>query len=477
MRNAAVALVALLLSLPVLAGGREITTPGPIAGNQWNPSVASDGVDFMAAFAEQASAKLFVTVARVSRSGSLLDNEGTRVDETRPIAQTSIVYGAGTYLVIWAEFHDIYARRFTTSGVAIDSDPILIRTNARSYTLAPAAAWNGNIFFIVWAEAGRIFGATMSTDGTISPPSALEPGLSSFDNAPDVAWNGQIFLVIWGLFNPCPFECLPMRIGTATVRVAANGMPIDSTPVLVETTLLNPPSSRASATVASNGRDFLVALDETRGISVVLVSRALEIGPKKEIFRWFGGIQSDIAFDGSDYVVAWRYPGVTFESSWLAVSRIRPNGDAYATVFTSAEEPSCSSGPAVATNRLGDALTTVCESVPRSGVARVRGYFDWEMQPMPSPPRPPRNVMATGNPWNFVLRWEKASSDTTGITVEYITPGGYPYTIAVVPADQQSIVFNNVALTSVQVRALNAGGMSEPVTVAIQSPPRRRATR
>jgi hypothetical protein len=440
-----------------------------------------------------------VAAARVSRAGIPLDDGGLGVAPVAVSGDSSIAFTGSTYLIAWIG-SAVYTRRYARDGAPIDPAPVLIQTvtTATGYyhPRRIAVAGNGKAFLVVWIDSGRpdaqfptLFGATIAVDGTVS---AARPiiGVSYYDSDPDVACNGQTCLIIWGRMSLPPFEGPPTRTGTWAVHVAGDGAPIGVSPFIEMPDLMT-----RSATVASNGRDFLVTADGSRDLLVVPITttgRTLTVGSPKTLFRWLCCIQSDITSDANGYAISWRYPepsSVPYDpriraSQWyLAVAHLNSGGDRYSGAFTSISVATFDltfdlARLSTASNQLGDTAVTIREQLPGS-VPRVRAYFDWEITPMPPPPSPPRNVAVTGSRDNFIVSWESTTNDATGFVVE-VLPALYGGTFdfsSVVPGDQRSVSIRYWTVASaVRVRALNAGGMSEasePVPV-VKPLPRRR---
>src|SRR5207245_4931799 len=99
-----------------------------------------------------------------------------------------------------------------------------------------------------------------------------------------VAWNGQTFLVVWGVLAFPFFEGSPPLIGTAALRVAADGTPLDQIATLIDAATPTAGPSVFHATVASNGHDFLIALDGARDLSDLPVSASGVVGSRHTIF-------------------------------------------------------------------------------------------------------------------------------------------------------------------------------------------------
>ncbi|MBI3183755.1 MAG: hypothetical protein HYZ28_16585 [Myxococcales bacterium] len=150
------------------AGALEAGSPFMIsaaANGQTQPSVASDGTDFLVAWQDtrNAAANSDIYGARVSNAGTVLDGAGIPI-ATPPGSnqlQPAVAFGGGTYLVAWQDLRDnttqpdIFAARVTTGGaltdgpagtggIAVDKDVL--------GQVAPAAEYDGTDFLIVWDD-------------------------------------------------------------------------------------------------------------------------------------------------------------------------------------------------------------------------------------------------------------------------------------------------------------------------------------
>jgi len=436
------------------------------------PAIASDGVNFFSAWIDEGGEGKTILAARIGRGGVSLDPQGIDVGGPRTLylGAPGVAYGNGVYVVVWSDTKNVLARRFRTDGSPVDGVPLTL--GAGWMYFAPAVAWNGSAFITAWTDGNGAASSTIGIDGPPGPTIRLSPYPFLW---PDLAWNGSEFLLVGGLGQTCPFECPVTHGVTIAIRLRADGSPIDTNAILVDVARLTDYSRTSRATVASDGRDFLVSLDGARDVVVVPVSAAGVLGAQKRVFKWFGGIQSDIASDDSGYVLTWNYRGPTINRTWLATAHLDSSGNPSSTVYTPLDTSTTT--PSVAANSLGDSLSVVGTEDQPSGVVRVQAFLNWEMRPLPQPPAPPRNASATGDPHNFDLQWSGASPDTEGIVVDYVASNGERSAIVVLPVGQPTARFRNVAVSWVEVRAFNAGGMSEPLAVGVWPAARHRTTR
>ena len=194
---------------------------------QGNPSIASDGLDFMAVFREETGASKGIKSAALLRaSGAPVDQPTLLANDTRCACHRS---WNSVYLVAWADASGVFAERLSNQGIVIDSQPMKLASGP--YSTRPDVAWNGKSFLVAWPNAG-IAAALIGEDGILSPAQMVA---SDGSMEPRVAWNGRVFLVIYGVPQGCYFDpCPSIRARTEVVRIASNGMPIDNQPLVID---------------------------------------------------------------------------------------------------------------------------------------------------------------------------------------------------------------------------------------------------
>jgi len=436
---------------------------------QRDPAIASDGIDFMAVFREETGTTRSLKAAPLRRATIAAADQPPFLADTISLAASAIAHGDSVYVVTWADGNGVFAQRLSNQGIVIDTQPIKI--TADRYSSRPDIAWNGKSFLVTWTGDGGIMAALVGEDGKVSPSQVVASGSIE----PRVAWNGKVFLLVYGIPQVCPFECPVMRYATYVVRISPNGAPIDTTPIVIDAA--QPPQywpAASRATVASNGSDFLVALDRTSGAAVIKVTAgatSITIGEPRSVFAWFTFVDNDIRWNGGDYVLASHYSIGT--KHWLALTHLTASSEVRSRIVAVMNSGPVSS-PALATNSLSDDAVITVEPLGDPAVPRALVYFDSDFSMSPSPPAAPTNVTATGTSSNFTMTWT-LGQDAEAVVIE--TRVG-PYSIfAVVPPEVHSQTFSNPSITSVTLRSLNAGGLSEAVGALLQTPPRRRATR
>ena len=400
------------------------------------------------------------------------------VDQPPPLASTTafaaaaIAHGNSIYVATWADADGVFVQRITNQGIAIDTQPIKIA--ADRYSSRPDIAWNGRSFLVVWIANGGVAAATVDEAGVVSQPNVVAPNGSM---EPRIAWNGKVFLLVYGVPQPCYFECIPQRAATYAVRIAADGTALDMNPAIIDRELPSDyyVSAASRATVASNGSDFLVALDKSTGASVVNVKAdglSIAVGEPKGVFAWFTFVINDIRWNGHECVLASRYSSGT--KQWMALTHLTPNGDPLSRVVTEIINSQPASVPSLAANAFSEDAVVITESTGDPPVSRAHVFFDADFALSPLPPAAPTNVTAIGTSANFTMTWN-VGPDADGVVIE--TAFGRYSSFSVVPTSDHSHTFSTPGITSVTLRALNAGGLSQAIGALLQTPARRRATR
>jgi hypothetical protein len=288
------------------------------ANDQTSPAVAWNGTDFLVVWADRRSGTNYdIYGARVSATGSVLDATGIPISTAANSQSLPAVAWNGTnFLVVWSDartdvdFTDIFGARVSATGSVLDATGIPISTAASSQS-SPAVAWNGTDFLVVW-EDGRsgsfidsdIYGARVSTAGSVLDATGIPITTASFvQYAPAVAWNGITFLVVWSdLRSGSSFDIYGARVnGTGSV--------LDPTGLAISSAA----DSQAAPAVASWSEQFLVAWQDLRSGTDYDIYGA-GVGPNGTVAQPAGFPISTAAGDQTEpdlavryhFLVAWR---------------------------------------------------------------------------------------------------------------------------------------------------------------------------
>ena len=176
----------------------------PSPGNQYFPSVAFDGTNFVVVWIANRSGNngsYQVVAARVATDGTVLDPNGVTVtaDSLTPLRMPSIAFDGTNFLVTWRTAgSEIRVIRMSPALVNLDDqNGFLIGTG-----FYPYVAFDGTNYMVTWHGWGvnglDIFGAVVSTAGQV-----LDPGVFTISSLPgdedhgSIAFDGANYFAVW----------------------------------------------------------------------------------------------------------------------------------------------------------------------------------------------------------------------------------------------------------------------------------------
>lgn len=352
---------------PLDAGGLPISTA--VADVLSKPALASAGTNSLVVWshigAEPPATGIYFS--RVSQTG------GTLHPAEAPIAvgpypalymrSPSVAFDGRNYLAVWAETEryrvtQIVGVRLSPDGSVLDTPRIPIVTGQEA-----AVAFDGSNYLVVGSvyeyPRSALVAARVSPSGTV-----LDPGgftiTPSASYAPEfaVAFNGTTYLVAWTAFADS-------RWFIYGARVTPDGTLLDSTPIGIASGIVDPNYARTvkSPAVASDGARYLVAWADARfGCCSIFGTR---IGPDGSVLDPRGiaiathgreQLEPTIAYDGSNYFVAWTDNRST--TSDIHGARVTPAGrvlDPRGVLLSTERSPVKCRVPRVVGLRLGEA--------------------------------------------------------------------------------------------------------------------------
>ena len=246
---------------------------------QYQPAIAFDGTNYLAAWSDGRRGAWYVNdiyAGRVNGAGDILDQGGFAVSAPRNgQSRPAVAFGGANYLLAWTncwpsgedQFCVLYAARVTPDGDVLDPAGIPIHTTYPYYSTGPAIVFDGTNYLVVWANGG-IWATRVSQGGHVLDPGGIR--ISTGGISPAVAFDGTRFLVAWQDY----------RSGYEFPDVYATRV-------------------RTDGTVVDSG-----------GIAVAAADGAQK-APR-------------IAFDGTNYLVAWQ--GGSFEPTAVCAARVTPQG-------------------------------------------------------------------------------------------------------------------------------------------------------
>ncbi len=137
----------------------------PICTNvsqQWYPSVASDGKDFLVTWQDNrnySSTNWDIYGTNVSSTGKVTSTAGVPISTSVYAQQWSeLAYDGSNYLVVWQDYRnyttsywDIYGSRVSKTGTVLDPKGMAISVNA-DHQLYPHLAFTGTYYLVAWQD-------------------------------------------------------------------------------------------------------------------------------------------------------------------------------------------------------------------------------------------------------------------------------------------------------------------------------------
>jgi hypothetical protein len=438
------------------------TVPLTLPVRQLAPVLTGNGAGFTAAWLEQESGSKRIVAGRINVAGEPLDGTGIVLDLHATSAPV-IAHGSSEELIVWMSNARLVATRLSSFGGVLDATPIdLAPLRSGSYDVA----WNGSRFFVVWTDGAKFSGAFVAPDGAATSPRNLGVQTSSADTASalDVAWDGRQYILVYAEATQPNCTCFAATDHVRVMRISAAGDAIDTVPVRI-------PGVNFSAHVASSGSESLIVLDRAGGTSSVVVpddGAALHLDPVLPLIEFFFGPKSDVAWDGSSYVVAVRYLPSATTPGWVAAIQVSRSGIPARTVITPAAGPpdvTLATPQSVATDAAGGTAFVISEVAPPLYVARVRLYLLSEFSPMPPLPSAPRNAVSYFGGTTARIDWQ-SDAGGDGFLIERSSDFGKSWSpFVVVPAEARTVSVNAKVGDQFRVRAFGPGGLSDgPIT-------------
>ncbi|MBZ4371629.1 Ig-like domain-containing protein [Corallococcus sp. AS-1-6] len=287
--------------------------------DQYTPAVARTGTDYLVVWRDNRAGESDIYGVRVTSQGVVLDPSGIPLCTERGEQDNPTVASNGTdWMVAWDDnrydaTHEIlYGVRVSTAGVVRSAWSIGTSSWAM---LRPALASDGTDWYVVW-EDGRgslssaswdIFGAKVTASGTVTPTygTNLTSGNTGTQLAPDIAFNGTEYLVAWTDYR----SYVTNSDDIYATRVSRTG-----TVNPVGGFVLSKASGRQVApAVASAGSDWFVVWQDGRntsqdiyGTRVSAAGTVLEPSGLAIATTSIAQRNPTVASDGVNYFVAWE---------------------------------------------------------------------------------------------------------------------------------------------------------------------------
>ncbi|HVR18540.1 MAG TPA: MYXO-CTERM sorting domain-containing protein, partial [Polyangiaceae bacterium] len=157
-------------------------------------------------------------------------------------ASPSVTYDGQNYVVVWSdpnrEPRELRAARFTPSLSLLDTPPkVLFEYPAEGASLTEITS-NGSESLVTWTQSG---GDSIRVTRVSRELEVLDPGGIAITDSASAArgissvWDGERYWIVW--HGSAPFAAPHVTVYGR--RVSANAVPLDSTPFIVASDLLN----------------------------------------------------------------------------------------------------------------------------------------------------------------------------------------------------------------------------------------------
>ena len=305
---------------PVISPEFGLDTPvtDPGGGSQTTPAVASNGTDYLAVWADDRGGDVDIYGARVSQAGAVLDALGLPIGVAVNAQQSPAVAFNGTnYLVVWSDGrrgsgNDIYGARVSPAGSVLDPSGLPLSTST-VFTLlmrAPAIAFDGTNYLIVWEEKTGFTAPTNLNGLRVSPTGAPVGSPFVVSNAVGnqlaaaLAFDGTNYLTVWQDDRGGQSDIYGARITPAGTVVDSAGFLVSGTPQL-----------QSNPTVEFNGTSYFVAWEDYRntstggdiyGARVTTAGSVLDTAGLSLVAAAANQTQPSITKLGANYLLAWQ---------------------------------------------------------------------------------------------------------------------------------------------------------------------------
>lgn len=259
------------------------------------PAIAASGANHLVAWSEEDS----VYYTRVDAQGASLDGRGIRVGKYSTGAR--VAFDGAHYVLAWYEPHNVGVRFI---------DPATGATTAEART--PAEVWNGidiavtpDVAYIAISEERVRVVALQDGSRGPAPPGIYVSPENTLVDTPRLSWNGSELLVVWNEFYyPRGTPPIPAPFQTLGARVSSTLALLDHQPLVIA--VAGEYSSLGAPSVASNGEDWLVAVDVDAEEIIarrVRSNGAVEGQAPATIAQ---GERPDVIWDGANYALGWK---------------------------------------------------------------------------------------------------------------------------------------------------------------------------
>ncbi|MCL5105263.1 MAG: hypothetical protein M1133_14290 [Armatimonadetes bacterium] len=283
--------------------------------DQADYSVADNGDEYAVVWSQMSGGYRKIMGARVSHAGTVLAAAPINITGTYSgdQAQPSIAWNGTKYLLVWTGSEtygtsswDIRGWFLDTTLMPIGATPITI-CSAIEDQVRPSVASNHNNFLVVWEDARNavspdyvndIYGAVISSAGTVTPTSPAISLAAGFQYVPKAATDGANYFVVWEDHRGTGAAIYGARVNSSAQVQDANGILVPATS-----------SYQVSPSICYGNGGYFVAWADSNKISGCRISSTGSILDANGITISAGSkpkAAPGVFWDGSKYQVVWE---------------------------------------------------------------------------------------------------------------------------------------------------------------------------
>ena len=186
----------------VSPAGQVLDNPtAPLAGPGVSHAVASDGTNWLLAYAAGASLVHDIQAVRLGPTLSVLGATQVTATASGDEDHPALGYNGTGYFVAWDQSgRDVFGTRLSTAGVVADPSGIPIAT-ANGDQVEPSVAYDGTNWLVSWSDrqSGNVIASRISSAGAVLDASGIAVAAAAYDQSDSaVARVGANSLVVWG---------------------------------------------------------------------------------------------------------------------------------------------------------------------------------------------------------------------------------------------------------------------------------------
>ncbi|MCL5104662.1 MAG: hypothetical protein M1133_11205 [Armatimonadetes bacterium] len=307
--------------------------------DQSDYSVADNGTEYAVVWSQMVAGYRRIMGARISRAGAVLTAAPINITgaSAGDQAQPAIAWNGSKYLLVWSGSETYASSSWDIRGYFLDATLAPIGTSPMTISsaiedqLRPSVATNRNNFLVVWEDYRNsvapdyfndIYGAVISSAGTVTATSPAVSLATGFQYVPRAACDGANYFAVWQDHR---------GIGAAIygTRVSSSGQTQNASGILLPATS----TYQVSPSICYGNASYFVTWADTNKISACRINSSGAILDANGIIISSGSKpKSDPSawWDGSKYQIVWE----DYRSSDYA------NSDIYGTTISSTGTPS-----------------------------------------------------------------------------------------------------------------------------------------